>query len=257
MYKPQKLLEESYMKKGFLFIVMMIAMLMVVQVLPCQAQQSNLINACYQKNNGQLRIVQAATECRSSEVAISWNVAGQPGPALELPYDGTVKSDEKPAFKVTNTGNNVGISGVGGGSREGGNFIGGTPVAGPAFGGSGVIGIGGKGTGPGGVVGDGGPGGYFEGGIPNGTGLIAYAATDGGTGFGGQFIGAPGGVGVYAEGKGAGSAAWFVGNVRVQGNIVVYDNDGHLILRSPAPENKCYALKVAAGNLSAEEHNCP
>ncbi len=245
------------MKKGFLFIVMMIAMLMVVQVLPCQAQQSNLISACFQKNNGQLRIVQLATECRSSEVAISWNVAGPPVPAFELPYDGTVKSDDKPAFKVTNTGNNVGISGVGGGSREGGYFIGGKPAEGTAVGGGGVTGIGGAGTGPGGMNGgDGGPGGHFVGGTPNGTGLIAFAAPDGGTGFGGYFTGAPGGVGIYAQAPS--QAAWFVGDVRVQGNIVVYSGDGHLILRSPAPENKCYSLKVAAGGiLSAEERGCP
>jgi hypothetical protein len=253
MYKPKKLLEENDMKKGFLFIVMMIAVLMVVQVLPCQAQQSDLINACYQKNNGQLRIVKAATECRSSEVAISWNVAGQPRPAFELPYDGTVKSDNKPAFKVTNTGDRVGISSVGGGSREGGYFIGGTPETGTARGGIGVMGIGG--TGKGGM--DGGPGGHFEGRAPNGTGLLAFAARDGGTGFGGYFEGAPNGVGIYA--KAQKQAAWFVGDVRVQGNIVVYASDGDLILKSPAPDSKCYALKVAAGGtLSAVDlGGCP
>jgi hypothetical protein len=39
------------------------------------------INGCYQKNNGQLRIIDPSTDsCRSSEVAISWNQMGPAGP---------------------------------------------------------------------------------------------------------------------------------------------------------------------------------
>jgi hypothetical protein len=38
------------------------------------------INGCYQKNNGQLRIIDPATDaCRPSEVPISWNQVGPPG----------------------------------------------------------------------------------------------------------------------------------------------------------------------------------
>ena len=40
------------------------------------------INGCYQKNNGQLRIIDPATDsCRTSEVAITWNQVGPTGPA--------------------------------------------------------------------------------------------------------------------------------------------------------------------------------
>jgi len=41
----------------------------------------NVLTGCYQKINGQLRIVTSASQCRSSEVAISWNKLGPQGPA--------------------------------------------------------------------------------------------------------------------------------------------------------------------------------
>jgi hypothetical protein len=40
-----------------------------------------VINGCYQKNNGQLRIIDPSTDsCRSSEVGITWNQIGPAGP---------------------------------------------------------------------------------------------------------------------------------------------------------------------------------
>lgn len=56
--------------------VVILSMLGAV-VSPCNAQT---INGCYQKNNGQLRIVADPSECRPPEVAISWNQSGQTGP---------------------------------------------------------------------------------------------------------------------------------------------------------------------------------
>jgi hypothetical protein len=56
----------------------LILAMLVIMVLPCSGQ---VINACYRSNNGQLRIVSDPTECRSSEVAISWNIMGPAGPA--------------------------------------------------------------------------------------------------------------------------------------------------------------------------------
>ena len=47
------------------------------------AAGEGVINGCYQKNQGQLRIVAAGTACRPDENAISWNVQGpkgDPGP---------------------------------------------------------------------------------------------------------------------------------------------------------------------------------
>jgi hypothetical protein len=40
---------------------------------------NGVIKACYQKNNGQLRVVESAEACNSSELAIQWNQAGPQG----------------------------------------------------------------------------------------------------------------------------------------------------------------------------------
>ena len=40
----------------------------------------NVIYGCYQKVNGQLRIVSASSQCRPSELLISWNILGLQGP---------------------------------------------------------------------------------------------------------------------------------------------------------------------------------
>ena len=44
------------------------------------ADNGSTITACAQKNNGQLRLVQSAGECRPSEIAVQWNGAGVQGP---------------------------------------------------------------------------------------------------------------------------------------------------------------------------------
>jgi hypothetical protein len=41
---------------------------------------SGVFHACYQKNNGQLRLVESASNCRPSETATSWSQTGPPGP---------------------------------------------------------------------------------------------------------------------------------------------------------------------------------
>lgn len=41
--------------------------------------ENGTIHACYQKNNGQLRIVQDPQECKNSEVPIAWNQRGEDG----------------------------------------------------------------------------------------------------------------------------------------------------------------------------------
>lgn len=43
------------------------------------AAPSGVIKGCYQKNNGQLRIVDSAEACNSSELAIQWNQSGPQG----------------------------------------------------------------------------------------------------------------------------------------------------------------------------------
>ncbi|WP_304650404.1 hypothetical protein [Nostocoides sp. HKS02] len=42
---------------------------------------SGVINACYQKNQGMLRLLVGSKTCRPSEVPISWNMQGIQGPA--------------------------------------------------------------------------------------------------------------------------------------------------------------------------------
>ena len=41
---------------------------------------NNVIYACYQKNNGQLRVVGGLGQCRPSELPIAWNIVGPQGP---------------------------------------------------------------------------------------------------------------------------------------------------------------------------------
>jgi hypothetical protein len=41
------------------------------------------IHACYKKKNGQLRVIDAGEDCRRSEVYLSWNSEGPPGPPGE------------------------------------------------------------------------------------------------------------------------------------------------------------------------------
>lgn len=47
---------------------------------PPPTPNGNVINACFKKNNGQLRIVSNFGQCLPSEIAISWNIVGPQGP---------------------------------------------------------------------------------------------------------------------------------------------------------------------------------
>jgi len=52
-----------------------------LSLVPLQAQTNpNAINACVQKNNGQLRIVRSASDCNPSESWLSWSTVGPQGP---------------------------------------------------------------------------------------------------------------------------------------------------------------------------------
>ena len=42
---------------------------------------AEVVIACIHKTNGMLRVVDAATRCHASEVAMSWSAVGEPGPA--------------------------------------------------------------------------------------------------------------------------------------------------------------------------------
>jgi hypothetical protein len=62
-----------------LTLVMIVCFGGVVAVVSSPALGQPVINACYQKKQGQLRIVPAGEHCRPSEVPISWNIQGPAG----------------------------------------------------------------------------------------------------------------------------------------------------------------------------------
>ncbi|MCJ7783750.1 MAG: hypothetical protein MUP41_07430, partial [Desulfobacterales bacterium] len=68
------------MKKLSIVIVVILTMMVFVGF-PYNGY-GDVIYGCYQKNNGQLRIVGNTSECRKSEVPISWQ--GEPGPTTIL-----------------------------------------------------------------------------------------------------------------------------------------------------------------------------
>lgn len=51
-----------------------IVLIFVFTVVSINTSSANIINGCYKKNNGQLRIVENPNECLPSEVPISWYV---------------------------------------------------------------------------------------------------------------------------------------------------------------------------------------
>ncbi len=67
------------MKHKASLILTLILFSTFVICLPIYADDST-IYGCYKKNNGQLRIVGQGTKCLPSELPISWNQAGSPGP---------------------------------------------------------------------------------------------------------------------------------------------------------------------------------
>ncbi|MBN1565924.1 MAG: collagen-like protein, partial [Anaerolineae bacterium] len=42
--------------------------------------QGNVIMACVNQQNGNVRVVGSSGECRNPEVYVQWNIQGQPGP---------------------------------------------------------------------------------------------------------------------------------------------------------------------------------
>jgi hypothetical protein len=62
---------------------------------------SGTIHGCYQKSNGSLRIVESASDCRSSERAISWSAGSQPasGVVARASSAGAVTSNSPQPFR--------------------------------------------------------------------------------------------------------------------------------------------------------------
>jgi hypothetical protein len=112
------------MKKLFTVMVLVIGMLVVTSP-NCQGA-NNVFYGCYQKNNGQLRIVEKPSECRASEIPISWNQVGPQGPrGLQGPQGPEGPSGVPSGFFIlgdspttpdgyTYTGVNINVGGDGG-----------------------------------------------------------------------------------------------------------------------------------------------
>lgn len=80
------------MKKTFVMSAVFVAFAILLTSLPCYAGKKStntqaiqpagedgVVNGCYKKVNGQLRVVNSTDFCGPSEYAISWNQAGQAG----------------------------------------------------------------------------------------------------------------------------------------------------------------------------------
>jgi hypothetical protein len=75
------------MKKPTIVLGMILA-ISILSGFPCYGQENAVIWGCYQKNNGQLRIVSDPDSCRPSELSISWYGLG-PG----VPFSNSVTVD--------------------------------------------------------------------------------------------------------------------------------------------------------------------
>jgi hypothetical protein len=65
---------------GVVACVALVGLLGSASIAFVQTSDANVVNACYQKNDGQLRYVNQAVPCRPSEIPISWNIVGPRGP---------------------------------------------------------------------------------------------------------------------------------------------------------------------------------
>ena len=167
---------------------------------------AGVIHACYQKNNGQLRVVNAAADCNPSEVALDWNqrgTGGPAGPAGATGASGSVGAAGGPgATGASGTNGSQGATGVGAtGATGSSGAIGATGPQGPtgdtgtigatgAAGASGAAGgTGGAGatgpTGPIGATGATGAGGSGGSGASGATGTTGATGSTGSTGGGG------------------------------------------------------------------------
>ena len=77
---PMKLAIRRRPVQGALIVVSVLALAAGVSV-AAGVGGGNVIQGCYGKSNGRLRVVTAAGDCKNDELAISWNRRGPAGPA--------------------------------------------------------------------------------------------------------------------------------------------------------------------------------
>lgn len=99
--------------KKIITMTFMIFVSTSIVVIPCFAEET-IYYGCYQKMNGQLRIVSNPSECRPSEVPISWNQIGPPGLIWQGPWnaDTTYEMDDAVSYNGSSyiclVGSNIG-----------------------------------------------------------------------------------------------------------------------------------------------------
>ena len=67
------------MKRFVLTVVSILALFVFFEFTSQAEQDEGVIQGCYKKKNGQLRIVNAPSDCKPSEVPVAWNIAGETG----------------------------------------------------------------------------------------------------------------------------------------------------------------------------------
>lgn len=92
-----------------------------------QTANNNIVYACYQKENGQLRKVSGPNQCRPSELPISWSAAGAPGPQGPQGIQGPKgeRGEMGPAPRITTepAGSNCANGGLRVSDAEGDHFV--------------------------------------------------------------------------------------------------------------------------------------
>ena len=64
---------------SYLLLAAILLSVLFAVLTTAQAQTNNTIYACYDKTNGNLRKVNSPADCRTSEVAVAWNIQGPKG----------------------------------------------------------------------------------------------------------------------------------------------------------------------------------
>jgi len=99
--------------KTLTVIMLIILSMITVSIMPCYADDS-VINGCYQKKTGLLRIVTNSRDCLPNEASISWNVQGPaqgPGYVKESVFTGTIVSNDVVEQSVKCDGENDYVTG--------------------------------------------------------------------------------------------------------------------------------------------------
>ncbi len=119
------------MKRHILIIWMIFALLVVIST--TSYADDGIINGCYKKNDGQLRVVANLDDCRQSEMPVSWNQEGPPGeqgPAGVLGYEVVLAATDENSedLKFMNVECPSGKVAIGGGARVFGDITNGVAI---------------------------------------------------------------------------------------------------------------------------------